>query len=273
MLAALLLVFREALEAALVITVILAATRGVAQRGRYIMAGIGIGAAGAGILAIFTGALSNSLGGVGAELFNASVLLFAVGLLSWHVVWMGSHGKEMAAEGKQLGRDITLGVKPLSALAIVSATTVLREGSEIVLFMQSLLASANHSTPLFIGGILGLLSAVGVGAVMYLGMVRIPIGKLFAATNVLMMLIAAGMAGKAANYLVAAGWLPEFGSRVWDTSRIISNESWIGKALSAFMGYSATPTGIQLLFFAGTIATLVVMARNFAAMPSNASRA
>jgi len=274
MLAALLLVFRESLEAALVITVILAATRGVTKRGHYMMAGIGIGAAGAGVLAIFTGALSHSLGGVGAELFNAAVLLLAVGLLSWHVIWMGSHGKEMARETKQLGHDITLGIKPLSALAIVSATTVLREGSEIVLFMQGLLASADHSAPLFIGGILGLLCAVGVGMVMYFGMARIPLGKLFAATNVLMMLIAAGMAGKAANYLVAAGWLPEFGNRIWDTSRIISNDSWIGKALSAFMGYSATPTGIQILFFTGTIAALVLMARTYAeTVPRTASQA
>jgi len=262
MLAALLVVFREVMEAALVITVILAATRGVRQRGRYILMGIGAGAAGAGILAAFTGALSNAMGGIGAEIFNAAVLLLAVGLLSWHVIWMGSHGKEIAAEVKRLGRDIALGIKPLSALAIVSATTVLREGSEIVLFMQGLLASADHQMPLFIGGVFGLVAAVAVGALMYLGMVRIPIGKLFSATNALLMLIAAGMAGKAANYLVAAGLLPEFGSRVWDTSRLISNDSFVGETLSAFMGYTATPTGIQLVFFVATIAALLFLARS-----------
>ncbi len=262
MLAALLLVFRESMEAALVITVILAATRGVRQRGRYILAGIAAGAAGAGVLAAFTGALSNAMGGVGAEIFNATVLLLAVALLAWHVIWMGHHGKEMAAEIKQLGHDITLGIKPLSALAIVSATTVLREGSEIVLFMQGLLASADHAAPLFIGGIFGLVAAVAAGALMYLGMLRIPVGKLFSATNVLLMLIAAGMAGKAANYLVAAGWLPELGNRIWDSSTILSNDSWLGQTLSAFMGYSATPTGIQLICFAGTLAALLYFSRN-----------
>jgi high-affinity iron transporter len=266
MLAALLLVFREGLEAALVITVILAATRGVAQRGRYILAGILAGAAGAGILAACTGALSNAMGGIGAEIFNASVLLLAVGLLAWHVVWMGHHGKEMAAEIKQLGRDITLGIKPLSALAIVSATTMLREGSEIVLFMQGLLASADHSAPLFIGGILGICAAVAAGGLMYLGMVRIPVGKLFSATNVLLMLIAAGMAGKAANYLVAAGALPEVSNQVWNTSAFIGNDSWVGETLSAFMGYSATPTGIQLIFFASTLALLLFFANGGAAL-------
>ena len=266
MLAALLLVFREGLEAALVITVILAATRGVKKRGRYILAGILLGATGAGILAASTGALSNAMGGVGAEIFNASVLLLAVGLLAWHVIWMGHHGKEMAAEIKQLGRDITLGIKPLSALAIVSATTILREGSEIVLFMQGLLASAEHSAPLFIGGIFGIICAVAAGGLMYLGMVRIPVGKLFSATNVLLMLIAAGMAGKAANYLVAAGALPELGNHIWNTSAFISNDSWVGETLAAFMGYSATPTGIQLIFFAATLALLLFFANGGAAL-------
>ena len=256
MLAALLLVFREGLEAALIITIILAATRGVAQRGQYILGGVVAGGAGAGLLALSASTISAALGGVGAEVFNAAVLLLAVGLLSWHVIWMGAHGKEMAAEVKQLGRDITQGIKPLSALAIVTATTVLREGSEIVLFMQGLAAGA-HGAALFVGGMLGLAAAAAAGMLLYSGMIKIPVGKLFSATNVLMIMIAAGMAGKAANYLAAAGWLPEFGARVWDTSTVVSNESILGKALSAFVGYSATPTGIQVLFFSVTIAALL----------------
>lgn len=265
MLASLLIVFREVLEAALIVTVVMAATRGVKMRGQYISGGIAAGVAGACLVAVFTSALSNSLGGVGAEIFNAAILLLAVAMLSWHVIWMGSHGKEMAQDVKKLGREITLGVRPMSALAIVVATAVLREGSEIVLFMQGLLAGSDSHTSLFIGGVLGLVAAVAVGTLMYLGMVKIPVKLLFNGTNGILVLIAAGMAGKAANYLVAAGLLPELGNRVWDTSRIISNESMIGTSLSALIGYSATPTGMQLIFFASTVAILIFCARSYAA--------
>jgi len=102
MLASLIIVFREAMEAGLIVGVVLAATKGVLHRGRWIAGGIAAGAVGAALVAAFAGALSNMLEGAGQEAFTATILVFAVVMLTWHIVWMSSHGREMAAELRAL---------------------------------------------------------------------------------------------------------------------------------------------------------------------------
>lgn len=260
MFASFLLVLREVMEAALVVTIVMAATRKVQRRELYIGAGILLGILGALLIAGFTSVISNAFGGAGQEIFNAFVLFTAVVLLAWHVVWMSSHGRELTAELKSVGHDVTIGTKPLSALAIIVAAAVLREGSEIVLFMQGLLSGSNDQNTLFIGAILGLAGGIIFGALLYFGMLRIPLGRLFSATNGLLIAIAAGMAAKAANYLIAANIIPEWQPRLWDSSAFLSDDSFAGSTLSALLGYTATPSGMQIIFFAFTLLGILSMA-------------
>ena len=98
MLGALIIVFREVLEAGLIVGIVMAATRGVSGRGRWIVIGIGTGVLGAAVVAAFAGAISQAFQGAGQELFNAGVLLTAVVMLMWHNAWMARHGREIAAE-------------------------------------------------------------------------------------------------------------------------------------------------------------------------------
>jgi len=139
MLAAALIVFREVLEAALIVSVIMAATKGVAHRLRFIFGGIGAGVAGAFALAFFTAQLSESFSGNGQELFSALILFSVVGLLGWHIIWMQKHGRELASTMRQVGDDVRGGRKSLMVLATVVGLAVLREGAEIVLFTQGML--------------------------------------------------------------------------------------------------------------------------------------
>ena len=85
-----LLVFREVLEAALIVSIVFAATRGVPQRGAWISAGIGAGVIGAILVALFADVIAGAVSGIGQELFNASVLLAAVAMIGWHAIWMAS---------------------------------------------------------------------------------------------------------------------------------------------------------------------------------------
>src|SRR6266536_787354 len=89
------LVFREVLEAALVVSVVFAATRGVPARGRWIGAGIFAGVLGSVVLALSAGVVADAAAGMGQELFNASVLFAAVAMIAWHAIWMATHGKEI----------------------------------------------------------------------------------------------------------------------------------------------------------------------------------
>jgi high-affinity iron transporter len=94
MIASLIIVFREVIEAGLIVGIVLAVTSGVPRRGRWVMAGIVTGVAGATLVAVFAGALSNALAGVGQEIFNASILALAVVMLAWHNIWMARHGRK-----------------------------------------------------------------------------------------------------------------------------------------------------------------------------------
>src|SRR5258707_2475972 len=116
MLASLLIVFREVLEAGLVVGIVFAATEGIAGRVLWIGGGIAAGVVGASLLALFAGALSNALSGQGQEYFNAAVMLAAVLMLGWHHLWMADHGRELARQLKSLGSEIHARPASLTAL-------------------------------------------------------------------------------------------------------------------------------------------------------------
>ncbi len=143
MLGALIIVFREVIEAGLIVGIVMAATRGVPGRGRWVTIGIAAGMLGAAIVAMFAGVISDAFQGSGQELFNAGVLGVAVVMLMWHNAWMARHGREIADEMQRVGTAVSEGTKPLTALAIVVGLAVLREGSEVVLFLYGIMASGN----------------------------------------------------------------------------------------------------------------------------------
>src|SRR5256885_8315044 len=138
MLATAVIVFREVLEAALIVSLVLAATTGIKGRNFWIICGFIGGLIGAGLVAAFAGAISDLASGMGQEVFNAGVMFLAVSMLTWHCVWMSRHGRELAAAASAVGKDVLEGRKPLGALAVVVAVAVLREGSEVVLFLYGI---------------------------------------------------------------------------------------------------------------------------------------
>jgi high-affinity iron transporter len=262
MLVSLIIVFREAMEAGLIIGIVLAATQGVAGRGRWIAGGILAGAAGAGVVAAFAAALSDAFEGAGQEIFTASILCFAVVMLSWHILWMSHHARAMAAEFRRIGQAVRLRQRSLAALGAVVAIAVLREGAEVVLFLYGVIAGS-HTTALSLagGGFAGLLLAAAMSWLLYRGLVAIPVHRLFKVTNALIALLAAGMAGQAAATLHSADLLPGWGEQLWNTSALMADDSIAGRALHALIGYSARPSGIQLAAWLGTLLLLAVLSR------------
>lgn len=256
MLATAIIVFREVLEAALVISIVLAAARGVAGRGRSVSLGVLLGIAGACVVAAFAGTIASAIEGRGQELFNAAILLLAVGMLGWHNVWMSQHGKQLASEMSAAGRDVASGVKPLSMLVIVVMIAVLREGSETVLFTYGIYASGAGADAMLAGGALGVAGGVLAGGLLYGGLLRVPVRHLFTVTGWMILLLAAGMAAEAAGFLTQAGILPMLTSSVWNTSWLLTEHSMLGRLLHILIGYSQRPSGMQLLFY---VATLVVI--------------
>ena len=259
MLASLLIVFREVLEAGLIVGIVLAATASIAHRGPWISGGIAAGVAGAALLAGFAGAVSSAFAGNGQEVFNASILIVATLMLGWHNLWMASHGRELARDLRAMGQAVARGQKSLLAMAVVVAIAVLREGAEVVLFLYGIAAST-HEAPvrLLLGGVMGIGLGALVSYLLYRGLLAIPVRHLFTVTSWLIALLAAGMAGQAAAILAGADLIPSWGYQLWDTSWLLPEDSLIGRALHALVGYADRPMGVQLAAYLGTLATLVV---------------
>jgi high-affinity iron transporter len=262
MLATAIIVFREVLEAALVVGIVLAAARGVPRRGVWVSGGIAGGVLGATLVAACASAIAAAVNGVGQELFNAAILFTAVAMLGWHNIWMNRHGRELASAAATLGRAVLGGTQPLYALALVVGIAVLREGSEIVLFLYGIaIASGVGGLSMLGGGILGLAGGVAIGALIYFGLLAIPLRRLFTVTSWLILLLAAGMASQGAAFLMQANLLPSLGNDLWDTSSIISENSLIGLLLHVLIGYSAQPAGIQVVFYLATLLVIGTLMR------------
>lgn len=253
MIAAAIIVLREVFEAALIVGIVMAATRGVPRRGLWVAGGIVLGLLGSCIVAVFAERIASALEGVGQEVFNAGVLLAATAMLVWHNLWMKSHGAQLTREMKSVGADVAAGATPLSILLLVISLAVLREGSEVVLFLYGIAVGGAGAGQMFIGSLLGLAAGVAIGTALYRGLLRIPTGRLFGVTSWLLLLLAAGMAAQAAGYLVQAGKLPALVDPLWDTSSWLPAQGLLGQVLHALVGYSDRPSGMQVLFFAAVV--------------------
>jgi high-affinity iron transporter len=254
MLGALIIVFREVIEAGLIIGIVMAATRGVIGRGRWIAIGVCAGILGAGVVALFAGAISQAFEGAGQELFNATVLGVAVVMLMWHNAWMARHGRE-------IGSEVSEGAKPLTALAVVVGLAVLREGSEVVLFLYGIFAQGTSGLSLLSGGVLGIVAGAAFTALTYAGLLAIPQRYIFSVTSWLIALLAAGMAAQSAQFLYNAGVIDRMGETVWDTSWLLSEKSLFGQLMHTLIGYVSQPTALQIVAYIGTLAAMYVLMR------------
>lgn len=271
MLGSAVIVFREVLEAGLIIGIVLAATRGVSGRHRWIMLGILAGVAGAAVVALFAERISSAFEGAGQELLNASVLGTAVVMLMWHNAWMARHGREMATEMMAVGKAVSAGSRPLTALAVVVGLAVLREGAEIVLFLYGVVAAGTSGPSLLTGGLLGLVAGAALTALTYYGLLAIPTRHVFTVTTVLIALLAAGMAAQAVQFLDNAGMIEVLSNRMWDSSGILPQDSLFGRLLHTLIGYTDRPTELQLIAYLTTLAAMAAL--TWLAAPPRPARA
>jgi high-affinity iron transporter len=258
MLGSAIIVFRETLEAALIIGIIAVATRNLRHRNRWLLGGILAGMVGSLLVAASAGKIADLAEGIGQELLNATVLGLAAAMLAWHNIWMSRHGMQLAKDARQLGSAVTAGEREMSALALVVGLAILREGSETVLFLYGLLSGGEESMASVLGGgAIGLGVGIAAGYGLYAGILRIPARHFFSATSALILLLAAAMASQAARFLVMADVLPSLVSPLWDSSWLLDNGSTLGRVMHTLIGYDAMPSGIQVVFYVITLVLIL----------------
>ena len=251
------IVFREILEIALVLGIVMAATRGLPNRGFLALAGLALGLIGSVIIAFFTDTISDAVEGMGQEIFNACVMFLAVGFLSWTVVWMKRHGRDLARHLDEVGHDVAEGRKSLYVLVGVIALATFREGAEIVLFTYGMMASGSVTlSAILAGGALGTLGGIIVGLMLYFGLLKTVKRHLFTVTSWMLIVLTAGIAAKGASFLIAAGVLPQLHPQLWDTSDFISGHGFLGETLGVLFGYTPRPTGMEFAFYMAVLVTV-----------------
>jgi len=178
-------------------------------------------------------------------------------MLTWHNVWMARHGREMSESLHEIGRQLQDGSKTLFALAVVVAVAVLREGSEIVLFLYGIVISQGTTgLGVLAGGLIGLALGAGLAYLTFKGLIAIPVRHLFRVTTLLISFMAAGMAVQAVAFLEQADLATKLSRTVWNTSAIVADDSLLGRILHTLLGYTDRPTQLQLLVYIVTLAVI-----------------
>lgn len=259
MLSTAIIIFREAFEIALIIGVVLAATRGLAKRSLYVWGGFGAGVLGAIGVAMFMDAISSGFEGVGQEMMNAGILFTAALFIGWTVVWMRTHAREMVMKIKSVGQAVQENTAPYVALSLVIGLAVLREGAEIALFTYSMLASGKAVAEIALGSLLGGAAGAAAGALLYFGLITIPTRHLFSVTSGLLTLVVCGLMAVGAGFLTSAGYFADYSDTLWDSSAFLAENSLIGQTLHVLIGYIAQPMEIQAIFYLATLFTLLAL--------------
>jgi high-affinity iron transporter len=275
MLAIALIVFRETLEAALFVGIVAAATRGMTARWRWLGGGVTAGALGALLLALLADRIAALADGLGQDLVNVAILSLALAMLAWHCIWGQQHGREAAMHARRVGIEVRGGGRAPAVLALACALAVLREGAETVLFVVGVSGtdgSQPANSPLAALA-LGLAAGSAVGVLIYLGLSRVPPQRVFAVTNSLIVVLCAAIASQLARALAQAGLIQTWTTPLWDSSGWLAPDSALGALLHALAGYDARPSGLQLLFYVGTLALIALASRGTRPAPPRAAPA
>jgi high-affinity iron transporter len=185
-------------------------------------------------------------------------------MLATHNIWMSRHGRELARHFKATGEAVSAHQKSLAALGVVVGLAVLREGSEVALFLYgSTAAGGSSALSMLAGGMLGLAGGAALTVLTYFGLLRIPGKLLFPVTSALITFIAASMAAQAVFFLEQAGVLTILGATAWDSSALMPQNSFTGSVLHSLIGYNDQPSWMQVAVYGITILMIFCLMRVF----------
>lgn len=256
MLPSFLLAFREGLEAALIIGIVLGVlhrlnrpeSKPVVWRGVMLAVFLSL------TVGISLKLLGMEFEGQAEEAFEGVTMLLAASVLTWMILWMQSQGGEirrnLEAKTRQAARK-----RGQSALFLLAFLTVFREGIELALFLLAASLTSGLENTL-IGGLLGLGSAILMGWMIFASTRQLNIRRFFQVTNVLLILFAAGLVGLGVHELNEAGWIPPIIEHVYDINPILDETTPLGQILRALFGYNGNPSLSEMLAYLGYFSIL-----------------
>ncbi len=265
MLASFLLSLREGLEAALIIGIVLGVLVKLKRTdlNGVVWRGVGLATLLSLLAAIALNLLGMEFEGRGEEIFEGVAMLLAAGVLTWMIFWMQKHGGTLKNEIEAQTNQAALG-KGQNALFALAFLAVFREGIELALF---LLAARLTSSPLqtVLGALLGLIGAAILGWILFTSTMKLSLHNFFGATNILLIIFAAGLVGLGVHEFNEAGVIPSVIENVWDFNGVLSDKSETGLILKALVGYNGNPSltevGAYISYLLVLIAILLTQRR------------
>ncbi len=242
MLSAIIITFRELIEIFLVVGVISAALNDHKRKKSLIVVGIILGLFLAGLMAWSLGYITSLFEGYGQELVNVFMLLAAVLCIMWTLIWVNNYS--MLIKKKQ-----DEGRTNFIPLIMIISICIAREGAELILFLNGILASGVKHYEMIGGLLLGMLGGIIFGLVVYFGLIEMSKKWFFKTLNILFILLGASMSAQIANNLVSAGIITSLTQTAWDSRWLIKDESLIGKLLSGLFGYTSKPLVVEVIFY------------------------
>ncbi len=243
MIAAFVLFLREGLEASLIVSILFAVLRqlGQTRQARAVWLGIILAIAGSllgGVILYIT--IREYVGSTFQTIFETITYLLAVVLLTTMTFWMQKNSRSMK-------KDITAKASLAGsgfALGLLAFTTVGRESLETAIFMLAFAFNTNALLLLF-GALLGLLASIGLCFLIYRLGYRLDFRVFFRVMGIILLVFAAGLLGDAVQNMQQLGWLTFGTTPLWNTAKILSEDSTLGDILHTFVGYAEEPTVLQ----------------------------
>jgi high-affinity iron transporter len=252
---------REGLEAALVVSILVAYLVRVDRRDRLAAVSAGVAAAVAvsvafgAVLAYTSTSLLRSF--EAQEAFGGTLSIAAVGLVTWMVFWMRRAARSLKAElTGRLAAALVLGAAAVGATAFVA---VAREGLETALFFWSAVQAAGSTAAPVTGFLLGIVTAVVLAWLLYRRTVRLDLRRFFTWTGAGLVLVAAGVLSYGVHDLQEAGWLPGLSTLAFDVSAQVPPGSWYGTLLKGTLNFTPQTTVLQAVVWVGYLVPVLVL--------------
>lgn len=251
MLPSFLLAFREGLEAALIIGIVLGVLHRLHRHELKPIVWRGAGLAA--LLSLGVGFGLNLVGakfeGQAEEAFEGVLMLLAAGVLTWMILWMQRQGNQIRREIENKTREAALKAGR-GALFFLAFLAIFREGVELALFLLAASLTSGWANTI-IGGFLGLGGAITLGWILFASTRRLDVRRFFQVTSILLILFAAGLVGLGVHELNEAGWIPPVIEHVYDVNFLLDETTPLGLILRALFGYNANPSLTELVAYAG----------------------
>ncbi len=269
MVSSFLITFREALEAALIVGIILSYLGRIHQEKHHKVVYLGVMS---GVVASILGALlfvrlAGGFTGRGEQVFEGVTMFLGAVLLTTMIIWMMKQ-KQVAAELEhRIAREVAKARK--FSLFLLVFVSILREGIETVIFLGA--ASFVSTDNNLIGALAGMIAAIVLGYAVYLGTMRISLKKFFNITSILLIFFAAGLVAYGVHEFQEAKILPTIIEKVWDINPpvnpdgsypLLHEKGYIGSILKGLFGYNGDPSLLEVVsYFAYLLIAYVLWRR------------